>query len=373
MTETTQDMKKAPNWVSSFDSADLHDLLRLAWSFKPGNLTKNERPELFTANFPEQINLITIGAAGAGKSSYINSLLSLFNPNTEVCQTHSELGTESMTGTVRLEGPFCLNDFSVYDLQSSNVVVEPSRTVLRLWTTMGCSSFAIGTELERQFLEVIKRCFLGTIKPGDYTGMLTQPDYDPLVKRVHSPDTPIVMDKRVPYHLVLIMARYGVQSDADIANHLYGFLSKQNNIPAIVIVTRSEKNSSWDALRDVDPSALFFVENYLPNEKLEHAKSKRLLIPLLEAIKRVERNDVYWSTARESWSKNLTKNISNYLSGKKRLAPKSSASAPDENVADYDDRLVSKKPKAILISTPMVLAMVLVTLVAIVVGVVCNI
>jgi len=195
---------------------------------------------------------------------------------------------------------------------------------------MGCSTFSAGSELEHAFLQVIKRCFLGEIKPGDYTGMLGQADYDPLVKNTKR-DQILPTDKSVPYHVVLIMARYGVQGDADIANDLYCFLTKKNNIPAAVIVTRAEKNTRWDALRDVDPSALFFVENYLPNEKLDEGKSKRLLIPLLEAIKRVERSDIYWSIAEEAWSKRFHQSISLYL--KQKSSKKVSSQVPSPSTS----------------------------------------
>jgi len=213
--------------------------------------------------------------------------MTIFDPECQVTQTHSELGTDVMTGTIRLEGPYCLNDYSLKNSEA--------HTVIKLWTTMGVASFLDGSELEREFIQLIKSCFLGKTRPGDYTGLLRNPDYHPLMKRLCNEDSP-------KYDLAIVTARYGVSSDAEQAIKLFDIFNKQNNIPTIVLVTHSGDNTTWDLVSGIDPGSIFFVENYLPKEAVTLQKNKRLLLPILEAVKKVERSDVFWSRAEESVS-----------------------------------------------------------------------
>jgi len=273
------------SWVSDFEVRPLDELLKFVWSYHPGDIAKVERPDKANFEFPSHLNVISIGPQRSGKSSYMNSLLSIINPDCEITQIYSELGSDTITGTVRLEGPYCLNDYST----DSSL---PRRTFCKLWTTMGVPTDGIDTE--KQFMRVIKDCFLGKIRPGDYTGLLEQPCYNPIIKR-SPPDVDVTK-----YHLAFITARYGVAQDAEMASNLYSLLSKHNGIPTVVLVTHSNDHDSWDLINGIDKGSLFFIENYLPKELVKIEKSKKLLIPLLEAIKKVERSDMYWSKAGES-------------------------------------------------------------------------
>jgi len=211
--------------------------------------------------------------------------MTIFDPECQVTQAHCELGTDTMTGTIRLEGPYCLNDYTLKDSVPS--------TVIKMWTTMGVVSFLDGSELEREFIRLTKSCFLGKIKPGDYTGLLKDSDYHPLMKRLSKEDSP-------KYDLAIVTARYGVPSDAEQAIKLFDIFNKQNNIPTIILVTHSGDNTTWNLVSGIDPGSTFFVENYLPKETVTLQKSKQLLLPILEAIKKIERSDVFWSRAEES-------------------------------------------------------------------------
>lgn len=69
----------------------------------------------------------------------------------------------------------------------------------------------------------------GTIKPGDFTGVMGQEGYNPMVKSCNEAKKSVQATASIPYHVVMIMARYGVPGDADLANRLYTFLSKKNS------------------------------------------------------------------------------------------------------------------------------------------------
>jgi len=86
-------------WVSDFDQKSLEELREFLWRFQPGDITKLERPDKREFSFPDAINILSLGPARSGKSSYMNSLMSIVNPNAEVIQIHSELGTDNVTGS----------------------------------------------------------------------------------------------------------------------------------------------------------------------------------------------------------------------------------------------------------------------------------
>jgi len=182
---------------------------------------------------------------------------------------------------------------------------------------MGVISFLDGSEVEQKYVRVIKNCFLGKIKPGDYSGLLDPTYYNPLLKRRAG------FEGKLPkYDLALITVRFGVQIDAANALKLFTILSKQNNIPTIVLVTHAEEeNVEWDAIKSIDSASVFYVENYLPKERLESAKSKRLILPLLEAIKKVERSDVRWCNPEEGFGEAVQAKKDEFCRYTRRVMP----------------------------------------------------
>eukprot|EP01125_Pyxidicula_operculata_P008338 TRINITY_DN2808_c0_g2_i2.p1 TRINITY_DN2808_c0_g2~~TRINITY_DN2808_c0_g2_i2.p1 ORF type:complete len:253 (+),score=1.34 TRINITY_DN2808_c0_g2_i2:657-1415(+) len=214
------------SFLSDIERLSFEELRELFWSFSPGEICKYEKPDKAQFKFPKTLNILTIGPAKTGKSSYVNSLMSLMNPKTEIIQCFSELGTDAMTGTIRLEGPFSLNDYREIDsLDSFDRPMYP-RPVVNLWTTMGLRNDT-DPNLERKVFNIIKNCFLGRIKPGDYTGLEAnaKANFNPLIKRLAS-------DKKCPekYDLAIITVRYGNEEDVALATRLFNLLNKQNSM-----------------------------------------------------------------------------------------------------------------------------------------------
>eukprot|EP01124_Arcella_intermedia_P015730 TRINITY_DN22306_c0_g1_i1.p1 TRINITY_DN22306_c0_g1~~TRINITY_DN22306_c0_g1_i1.p1 ORF type:complete len:325 (+),score=28.27 TRINITY_DN22306_c0_g1_i1:159-1133(+) len=267
-------------WVSNFSTRSLVDLREFLWDYVPGAVATAEREDKRCFTYPQHLNLLTLGPARSGKSSYVNSIMTIFNPDSEVMQTHSELGTDTTTGTIYLEGPYCVN-----------------KTKFRLWTTMGVNSFSDNQEVQKQFEDFVKRCFLGYVKPGDYSGHVGSFS-KPLLKRKFTDPAP-------HYDLAILTAKYGCSEDAELVTKFFVMLSKENKIPCIVLVTHSGEHTQWDELGAIDPTSVFYIENYAPNEPIQDEKSKKLIVPLLEGIKKMERSDIFWSYPHESTLDNM--------------------------------------------------------------------
>lgn len=262
----------SPKWNDDVENATAAHMVRFLESTYPG-FWKRNNPVSDTS-----YNIINFGPKNVGKSSYLNSLLSI-SENMKRFNIFAPQGGLAQPGTLTIDGPWDI------------FVNAKGAPVIKYFTTMGIEDITENEASFKKFSGVAKDIFRGKMLANQDMGFINFGISNAGVFKKKG-------DRLPTFHMVHIFCKYDNKTHSEIATKLYKFFAKDIRIPTLVIVTHAKNIKTWDALDNiVDPGNLFFIDNYSEQftqqegrvcEELNEEKNKTLLLPLIRSVRYIE-------------------------------------------------------------------------------------